>query len=458
MAKKTAPTTKELAVSKEIHTQIAVLPKDKATVLRAAIDPMLESLQELEADYNSVIADYNEAVAKGTFTLDLADMAKPLRLKYRNLRLAVDKLHTEHKEEVLLLTRAIDGMRAQFRFVTKGNEEQLADIENHIANLQKEEIKKLQEEREGVMKNYGVENPPLDLGEKSDDEWEIYLLGTKQQFELKAEAAKKAAALDQRLIDIAPYKHYVTKELTRAETADLSDKAFDNMISGLDKKREAHLAEIKKAEDIQKEAKEREAKIAKRFSDLSFADNDGEIISYLGNEITPVSDVSLFDDEAWSKIVEEATKAKDMAEREAAKVKAAETAKKEAQDKADKLVADKARVKAEREQEKLQKEKADAEEKRLAAAAKEEENAKESDALAAEKKRIEERARELEQRKHTPAIQGDNDFEVLESLATSFREFQIPTVKGAEANQVVARMRMSLGKMADYIDENNPQK
>ena len=169
-------------------TQFGV-EKSRAKEMESAFVPMINTLKEMEAEYNALIKKSNNGITK-----ELCDQAHTLRWQYVKLRKGVDEVHQVGKKEVLLLGRAWDGLKNQYLSITNQNEETLNKIEKHFEIMEADRKAKLKEEREKLLLKYEIETEYIQLGEMNNEVWDNYFTGVKLQHENKIAAERKAMA------------------------------------------------------------------------------------------------------------------------------------------------------------------------------------------------------------------------------------------------------------------------
>jgi chemosensory pili system protein ChpA (sensor histidine kinase/response regulator) len=174
-----------------MNTIVKIDPKEfgleekKAEQIAAQFKPMLDKMQELEAEFNQVAAmEMSEQKVKA---------AKELRLKYVKVRTGTADIHKEQKAFYLAGGRFVDGWKNAQLFASQGIEEKLSEIESYYARIEAERIQNLRAERWGMLQAY-VETEPVGLGVMDETVFGHMLSGAKAAHEAKIEAEKKAEA------------------------------------------------------------------------------------------------------------------------------------------------------------------------------------------------------------------------------------------------------------------------
>ena len=160
------------------------LEENKAKQISDMFKPMLDKMTELEVQYNEVI--------KRPMEPETIQMAHDLRLAYRDVRTGTAKIHQELKKFYLQGGRFVDGWKNAQLMASQGMEEKLKAIEDHFANIEKDRISKLQEERATTLLKFEVKFIPEQLGLMEKSVWENYLSGVKLNYEAQKAAEKKA--------------------------------------------------------------------------------------------------------------------------------------------------------------------------------------------------------------------------------------------------------------------------
>ena len=212
------------------------LEKTEAEQIQAVFVPMLNKLKELEDEYNDIVSK--------PITPELTASAKSTRLKLVKVRTGTADIHKKAKAYYLAGGRAVDGLKNTMLFAIEGKEEELAKIENHYINIEKERIRLLNEDRVNLVSSFGVDGSVMGLGNMTDAVWDNYFSGVKLAYEAKIKAEKEAE--EARLAAIEAERK--RQEEIAAENKRLKEEA---------EKQAAILeAERKKAEEERKKAEE----------------------------------------------------------------------------------------------------------------------------------------------------------------------------------------------------------
>lgn len=219
---------------------------DKALMLRKAFDPMLNTLDSIEEEYQSII--------KMEINTHTCKLARELRLRLVKVRTGTAGVHKEQKAEVLRLGRAIDGIKNVVEFAVVSKEDELEKIETYFERMVEQERELIRVERTQILAQFEGVNP--EFYDLANMEPELFEKLVSDQTELKefrlmkeqkAEADRKEAeriAIEQAEID---RKQRLADELERKLA---------------EEKRAAEMKEIAlKNELLEKQAKEAQAKI-----------------------------------------------------------------------------------------------------------------------------------------------------------------------------------------------------
>jgi len=245
------------------------IEESKAADIAAQFKPMLDTMVDLEKEYNEVIALPIE---------DAAAKAKALRLKYVKVRTGTEKIHKEQKAFYLSAGRFVDGWKNAQLFASEGIEKKLEEIENHAANIEKERISALQAERELLLAPYEVENVhQLSLGNMAAQVWENFLSGTKTNYDARKEAERIAE--EQRVAAIEAEKQRIEEqrienERLKKEAEEVSRlRAEEQAKADAERKAANEMLRIEKekAEAILKQEREEAARLAKIEADKQAA-------------------------------------------------------------------------------------------------------------------------------------------------------------------------------------------
>jgi hypothetical protein len=141
--------------------------------------------------------------------------ARALRLKYVKVRTGAGKVHKPLKAVALAVGGYIDSFLNEYKDAAGKNEAVLADIENYEAVQLANQIAEKQRTREFDLAKYDVMVFPPNLGEFSDEIWDVYITGVaaknKQDIADRLKAKEELEATKEALkIAIAPSPTVVT--------------------------------------------------------------------------------------------------------------------------------------------------------------------------------------------------------------------------------------------------------
>ena len=161
------------------------LESTRAKEMEAVFIPMVKKFTELEDGFNAIMK-VKEVDPK------LVAQARALRLVYQKIRTGTDALHKAKKANLLIETRALDGLRNIVKYAV--TEKKLMAIEKHFENLEIERKVKLKESRELELETYGGAPDGVIVEDMADDVWKNYLVGVQAAHQIKIDAEKKADA------------------------------------------------------------------------------------------------------------------------------------------------------------------------------------------------------------------------------------------------------------------------
>lgn len=261
--------TKELQLIK-IDPKEFGIEENKATLILEKFEPLQVKMQELEAEYQEVIA-----MEKSDPIAELK--AKELGKKYMKIRTGRDAVHKEEKAFFLNAGRFVDRIKNDANKSTIDHEDKLEEISQYHANIEAEKIKALAKSRQEILNEYECDGSTLNLGTMTDNIWVSFLSGTKMEFEnkkalaLKAEeeriAKEKAEAEEQARIKAENEKLKIEndakeKQLAEAETLrkseqEKADKILAEQKRIADEKEAKAKAESEATLKLEREAKEK---------------------------------------------------------------------------------------------------------------------------------------------------------------------------------------------------------
>lgn len=213
---------------------------------------------------------YGELITK-ELTPGLVGQARELRLKLVKVRTGIASIHKTQKDFYLAGGRFVDAWKNKETLPVTQMEEKLTEIEKHFENLELQRIEKIKVKRESELEKYQVEELPDNLGTMSEDAFQALLVGFRTMHENKIAEAKKIEEerienerLDKlktaRVIELAPYKEFVTDELDlRSMTEDVYSEVLQAG-QALKKEQDEEQERVRvENEKLKKEADEKEA-------------------------------------------------------------------------------------------------------------------------------------------------------------------------------------------------------
>ena len=236
----------------EAISPLMKLNKTKSQQLINVFKPLTESLQELEEETALIMSEYSKG-----YTPELAKQAKAHRQKYVKIRTSTEKVKKDQKAELLIITKAIDGLYNIVKWATTSDEEKLKSIEKEEERIELEQLNKLQAERVALIAPYVEGAEALSLAEMDADVFESYLLVKKTKFE-KEEADRLEA-------------EKLAAEARKAEADRLEAQRLENikLKAEAEEREEAEAIERKERAKAEAEARaEREAAEAKAKAEL----------------------------------------------------------------------------------------------------------------------------------------------------------------------------------------------
>lgn len=238
------------------NTEVAVIdPKDfglegeKATTIMQAFSPKI-------AERNGYVEVYNQILTK-ELTKETCAEASALRKKLVKVRTGIADIHKAEKAFYLASGRYVDALKNKLTLPVEQMEEQLAKIEHHFENIEKERIAKLNAERCAIVAPYVESTDNLKLSDMEADVFDAYVTAKKTAYEAKVAAEQKAEA--ERLAAIEAEK--AERERIRKENEALRAEA-ERKEKELEAERKAAAEKQKAIEDEARKERERLQKIA----------------------------------------------------------------------------------------------------------------------------------------------------------------------------------------------------
>ena len=219
---------------------------DKALMLRKAFDPMLNTLDSIEEEY--------QAIVKMEINTHTCKLARELRLRLVKVRTGTAGVHKEQKAEVLRLGRAIDGIKNVVEFAVVSKEEELEKIETYFERMAEQEQELMKVERTQILAQFEGVNPEFyDLANMEPEMFEKLVSDQTElkEFRLMKEQKAEADRLEAERIAIEQAEIDRKQRLKEQTERKLAEE-----------KRAAEMKEIAlKNELLEKQAKEAQAKI-----------------------------------------------------------------------------------------------------------------------------------------------------------------------------------------------------
>lgn len=270
--------TKEIA---EQNTAKAIVQQFNISTTDA--EKILYSFKEVAERIFNADVELNNFVIPDKITKEACVKAKKLRLLYSKIRSKGDEIHKEVKAQVLLRSKAIDGVKNIFKLQVSEREEKLKKIEKHFEILEEQRKEALSKERAEKLEELNiVETEHLNLGDMEDEVWESFYAGKKSKHQVELEAKKKE--------EEERKKQKIENEKIRKENEKLKKKQKEQLAKTREKenqhqeeleeqkkeneKVEAELKakeeeeERKKQEELTKKKEEEKAKKNKRYLDF----------------------------------------------------------------------------------------------------------------------------------------------------------------------------------------------
>lgn len=160
------------------------LQATEASQVEAVFIPMIQKMTALEGEFNEIKA--------AEITPEICTKAKELHMKYVKVRTGTAEIHKKAKAYYLAGGRFVDGWKNAQEFASQGKEQALLEIEKHFERIEEARIKAIEEARKEQLKEFTTVVPDA-LGWMTEETFNIYMAGAKQQFELKIEAERQEA-------------------------------------------------------------------------------------------------------------------------------------------------------------------------------------------------------------------------------------------------------------------------
>jgi trichohyalin len=228
--------------------------------------PMLEAMENLEEDFNSVM---NLPPDDPKTSIE----AKKLRLEYMRIRTGTQKIHKAQKQFYLNGGRFVDAWKNAQVFASQGKEDKLKEIENYAELQEKKRLDELREKREKEMSKY-MEEFHTDLATMEEDVYKAYKQAKKQAYEDRIAAEKEAEkqrkeAEKKRLAEEKQREKERKEALKKAKAAEAKlqkereerrreAEKIQAKLDAVEAERKAQAEKLKAKEEAERKAKEAE--------------------------------------------------------------------------------------------------------------------------------------------------------------------------------------------------------
>jgi len=283
------------------------------------IDPKEYGLEELKAaqieqsfapkivERNGYVSVYENLLTQ-EITKEVSIQAGELRKKLVKVRTGVADIHKTEKAFYLASGRYVDALKNKITLPIEQMEEQLASIEKHFENIEKQRIEDLHNSRLAMIMPYVDDTTGLYFGTMQDDVFDAYF------------AAKKQAHADKIAAELQAEKERIERE--EKEAAEREAQRIENIrLKEEADKREAEIkAEREEAARKQKELDDKLAAEKKAADDALRIER--EKADAERKRIEAENEAKLAAERAEREKIEAELKAKEDAEKAAAKEKA----------------------------------------------------------------------------------------------------------------------------------------
>lgn len=320
--------------------ELKQIEQSKANAISESFSPMAARLAEFEAGYNGLICE-----AENGITEDTVKKAKRLRLDIGKIRIETGKIKDKQKADIKLLDKAIMGVHNFLVLAVKEKEDKLSEIEKHFERIKEEERKALQKEREELIAPYIEDVAGRDLAGMEDDVWEAYLTTSRQKYEDRIEAMRKAEeerieanrreCLNRERLDILRPYFFLLADTEYEYLGSMEESTFSELLESAKQKKIDYDAEQKRIreenkrlqkekEAAEKEAAEERAKVeAEKKAAEEKARKEREAIEAKAKKEREAAEKKLAAERAEKARIEKELQDKKDAEEAAAKAKAA---------------------------------------------------------------------------------------------------------------------------------------
>jgi colicin import membrane protein len=175
-------------------TDLILIDSEKYGIEQSKASELVGNLPQILSERAELVPQFNEVIKLDINDPQTAKKAAELRKLIKNNRTkGIEVWHKTTKDYFLKGGQFVDAIKRKEIAENERMEEALEQIEKHQENLEKERISKLQNEREGLLMAYEVENlSTLNLGTMNDDVFDSFLKGSIEKFNAKKEAERKA--------------------------------------------------------------------------------------------------------------------------------------------------------------------------------------------------------------------------------------------------------------------------
>jgi len=212
---------------------------EQAGLQPSKIDSLMMAFSQKYQEARTISDESKDIVVTDESQTDLMLKAREARLKLKSIRVEVEHIRTELKEQSLREGRAIDGLANVIKALIVPVEENLEKQEKYIETRELERINKRYEQRIEALKPYVTDITFYSIKDLSDEAFDNLLNSSKQAWQLQRDIEVKAEQERQekirkdelernRKMELAPYIAFIKRSLDGLR--DMDNNEYDTIL------------------------------------------------------------------------------------------------------------------------------------------------------------------------------------------------------------------------------------
>ena len=256
-------------------TEIVEISPELEKEISLAFAPKKAEIEILQKSYTAMLGK--------PMSKELVKEARALRLKIKDARVAVGKIHTTQKAFFLAAGRLVDTWKNKESERCTQMEDRLEEAENYYVELEKKKMKELYDKRVLEVSPFTTA-PAYNLNTMDEATYQIYRIGLKAKYEEDKRAAEEAEA--KRLADEAEAKRLAEIAQKEKEENDRRIREENDRLRKQNEELERQQKELERQRvnqelELKKKIEEQEAEIEKQRNEKEQMRKMSDINSFI---------------------------------------------------------------------------------------------------------------------------------------------------------------------------------